>query len=379
MPVDTKKIWKNELDPTLAPGVDPAIEALEMQRFEDKLLDLKTHMVYDVKGREWGAVGNGTGNDGAIINAAITAASATGFQVWMPPGTYRTTEPIIIKNGVTLRGAGRYSIIKIADTTDINAIEADTGPPGNIVMQDFAIDCNKANNVTGTKGKGIYGSFTYTTIDNVQVFNCKNIGIDVGLQFVSRISRCRPIEGDIFSVQLTLTDAWFDHNYCVCTNATPAAVDCRAGVFNGGPMHIDANHFEGGRNGVFMNAPQWVRFTNNIIEFNQRENLLLVYPSGYGDGALFWTITGNHFKSANVAVGAYSYVVMQGYDATHRIGDAAFSNNFFVKGTTAPVYVLDLLNAINIRGEGNIWRGQYSGGAAVNLGANTSLIAVNGG
>lgn len=55
-----------------------------------------------------GAVGNGTTNDTAAIQAAIDAVAASGGVVFFPPGNYKTTTPLdFTQNGVTLMGASR--------------------------------------------------------------------------------------------------------------------------------------------------------------------------------------------------------------------------------------------------------------------------------
>jgi hypothetical protein len=54
---------------------------------------------------DFGAVGDGVANDTAAINAAITALSATGGEIYFPSGKY-ACNITITKSGVTLRGAG---------------------------------------------------------------------------------------------------------------------------------------------------------------------------------------------------------------------------------------------------------------------------------
>lgn len=57
--------------------------------------------------KHFGALGNGSTDDTAAINAAIAAAyAAGGGEVYFPPGRYRVTSTITITGAVTLRGAG---------------------------------------------------------------------------------------------------------------------------------------------------------------------------------------------------------------------------------------------------------------------------------
>jgi hypothetical protein len=63
--------------------------------------------VFDV--RSYGALGDGTTDDGPAINLAIIAASATRGVVYLPPGSYHlhTAISLVDVSNVTLRGAGK--------------------------------------------------------------------------------------------------------------------------------------------------------------------------------------------------------------------------------------------------------------------------------
>jgi hypothetical protein len=73
------------------------------------LLD-KAGAVYNVKHPDFGAVGNGTTNDTAAIQAAINAVSLTGGVVYFPEGRYRITSALTLHpasgshGGITFRG-----------------------------------------------------------------------------------------------------------------------------------------------------------------------------------------------------------------------------------------------------------------------------------
>ena len=58
----------------------------------------------DFNVKDYGAVGNGSANDTAAIDRAITAAnSAGGGTVRFPSGTYRSPNSIHLKSNVTLQ------------------------------------------------------------------------------------------------------------------------------------------------------------------------------------------------------------------------------------------------------------------------------------
>lgn len=65
--------------------------------------------VFNVKHPEFGAIGDGTTDDTAALNAAITAATSDKGVVMFPPGVYVTTSALSVPDGVSLVGAGRLA------------------------------------------------------------------------------------------------------------------------------------------------------------------------------------------------------------------------------------------------------------------------------
>jgi len=61
-------------------------------------------LYYNVK--SFGALGNGVADDGAAIQAAITAAAVAGGTVFFPPGVFRTTVTIQVPVNVCVLGSG---------------------------------------------------------------------------------------------------------------------------------------------------------------------------------------------------------------------------------------------------------------------------------
>lgn len=65
-----------------------------------------------------GAIGNGTTDDTAAIQASINALPSGGGVVYLPSGTYKITSALTIVSDIFLRGAGaNATIIKQTSTT----------------------------------------------------------------------------------------------------------------------------------------------------------------------------------------------------------------------------------------------------------------------
>lgn len=87
---------------------------------------------YNVQSNEFGAKGDGAEDDTTAIQGAIDAASAAGGGVvWFPAGEYRITDPLDLKAGVSLWGAGpRATEIRIDDGADSVLTDATGGELG---------------------------------------------------------------------------------------------------------------------------------------------------------------------------------------------------------------------------------------------------------
>jgi hypothetical protein len=59
--------------------------------------------------KSFGAVGNGTNNDSAALQRALSAAAKVGGTVYLPAGTYACPTPITLPDGVAVRGDGDSS------------------------------------------------------------------------------------------------------------------------------------------------------------------------------------------------------------------------------------------------------------------------------
>ncbi len=149
---------------------------------------------------DYGAVGNGVTNDLPVIQSAIDdCAAAGGGIVFFPAGTYLVNGSIIIKDRVTLEGAGhRATWIKLGNAQNIPVIDTYVSPD-NIIsnathtrIANLALDGNVANQTVGTNAHGVrYNSSptgakatndwefdTFHILENVLIWKVKGNGVD---------------------------------------------------------------------------------------------------------------------------------------------------------------------------------------------------------
>jgi len=150
---------------------------------------LNTSVFYNVRNPDFGAVGDGTADDTAAINAALAAIPATGGIVYLPWGRYRVTSPLLLKNhSTTLLGAGTGQRSGATQNGVGTRIEADTGMTGDILrvqtdaatepvygvtLRDFTID----GKTIGSGVNGILFRCNRGLIDHVHVHKCTGNGV----------------------------------------------------------------------------------------------------------------------------------------------------------------------------------------------------------
>jgi hypothetical protein len=113
---------------------------------------------------DFGAVGDGVVDDTLAIQKALDAHNI----VYVPPGIYRTTAPIILAYGKTLHGAGNASIIR-ANSNSFDAIEI---PNGYSKVQNLRIE----NGNAGILLYGKDGACVENSISDVTIWDA-NIGL----------------------------------------------------------------------------------------------------------------------------------------------------------------------------------------------------------
>ena len=105
--------------------------------------------------KDFGAVGDGTTDDTAAIQAAIDVVSSSGGSVFVPAGVYRVSQ-IVLRSYVTLQGArqengwarlsswDKGTVIRSLNNSSLSPIKIQN-PAINWGLQDIIVDANKAN------------------------------------------------------------------------------------------------------------------------------------------------------------------------------------------------------------------------------------------
>jgi hypothetical protein len=122
--------------------------------------------VFDV--RAFGAKGDGSADDTAAIQAAITAASVDGGVVTLPPGTFNITSPLTIADRrVSMRGSGVGATTLHSTSTTDTILYTQTAfsvwPSG--VLSDFGIDGHAGASAVGIHIREVIG----LTLERVRV------------------------------------------------------------------------------------------------------------------------------------------------------------------------------------------------------------------
>ncbi len=112
----------------------------------------KGELVFNVK--DYGAVADGTTDDGTAINAAITAAKNAGASVYLPSGTYRVRTMINVNgDNIKLTGAGMgKTILKVfGETSIMNRIIGHTGNVTNLDISNMTFLGTVIDDVVGPR------------------------------------------------------------------------------------------------------------------------------------------------------------------------------------------------------------------------------------
>jgi hypothetical protein len=104
----------------------------------------------------FGADPTGTADSSGAFDAAVSAASAQGRVLWLPPGTYTVTRHVVVDN-VTIRGAGPWYTVLHGNGVGVYG-RYPPNPSGNVKLSDFAIFGEVTDRVDTAQVNGIGGA-----------------------------------------------------------------------------------------------------------------------------------------------------------------------------------------------------------------------------
>ena len=121
---------------------------------------------YDVT--RYGAKGDGIADDAAAIAAVVRQMPPSGGILYLPPGNYGIRNTIVLRRGVSLRGAG-MGVSRVIQANGANLSSLVTYPASSFVtVSDLTLDGNKAANTTR-----IDGLLNFDNSSDVVVRNCE--------------------------------------------------------------------------------------------------------------------------------------------------------------------------------------------------------------
>lgn len=120
---------------------------------------------------DYGADNTGSTDSYSALTAASTAAAAVSGSVFLPPGTFLTSQPWIIPSNVCVKGSGFGSIVKATNGflgTGYRGVITVDALSSNVTFADFMVDGNRAgqnqslaisdyNNISLLSCSGVYG------------------------------------------------------------------------------------------------------------------------------------------------------------------------------------------------------------------------------
>jgi polygalacturonase len=150
----TVKDWRD------APDTSTPLSAAALEDMETRLSSWTSVSDNSLSVQVFGARGDGTTDDAAAIQAAINAAASVvddvtyaGVDVYIPAGTYNIGSTLVLKHGVTLRGAGKKSTI-LRRTSNIILLDiSGTADTATTVIQNVHIrdlELNSTSRAIGT-------------------------------------------------------------------------------------------------------------------------------------------------------------------------------------------------------------------------------------
>lgn len=306
--------------------------------------------------KDFGAVGDGTTDDTAAIQAAIDAvANEGGGTVYINPGNYSVSQ-LVWKDTVSIFGAGNTSkLIANGDPPDQGIFVSTAGPITNCFLRDFYIDCS----AQVASGNGLYLSrLTRCEISGLYIYNARAFGSlifkSINCKYLKNtIDTTRQWDGMTISgsgvnqsvnnliegnIVLNSYDSGIGFTASQGTVCVGNLVDRRA-ITPGGSYYAPGIDASGCQNSVI---------TGNYVIGNQFGISLLQHPnSGYNPFRV--TCTGNTVCNSIYGIMIGSVVVIPPAVTTYSLNEIILSGNKIVEASVEGIHI-DTASYITVSG-----------------------------
>ncbi len=238
---------------------------------------------------EHGADPTGRASAKQAFDAAIEAARAADATVWIPPGTYRIDEHLVVDE-VTIRGAGMWHTILSGDSVGVYGRWARQGGSHNVHLADFQIEGRVWIREDDVQVNGIGGALSDSTIERVWIEHTK-----VGAWLDGPFDR---LELRDLRIRCQMADGINFHDGV--TNSTVTGCHIRGVGDDGLAMWSAPNEDVG--NTFSYNTIDLVFLANGIAIYGGRDNSVianLVRDAGINEGGGIHV--GNRFGATAVA------------------------------------------------------------------------------
>lgn len=187
---DITSLTSSDSSLTITNPAGPVADLKVTNPLQTVAVEDKGGAVFNVKA--YGAKGDGTTDDTASIQSAITAAAVSGGIVFLPQGTYKLTKGsntycLLLATNVTIMGAG-VGVTILSSAQQNGAINTSCDvlagtSLSNVTVRDLTITGNAGtgNAADSNNGAGVYlQSITGFFLYNLQINYMRQIGIQIG-------------------------------------------------------------------------------------------------------------------------------------------------------------------------------------------------------
>ncbi|MCC6791580.1 MAG: right-handed parallel beta-helix repeat-containing protein, partial [Thermomicrobiales bacterium] len=326
--------------------------------------------------RTYGAVGNGSTDDAAAFDRAVSAAAAAGGGVvTVPSGTFIIGSSVKMRSYVTLRGQGSSSVLKLRNGANVHVIRSAAGtasnPVSNVGVENLYVDGNKANQSDNTEAYGIgMVAVNDSWVSGITVVNTVRSGIYLAGSR-NTVSGCSVSGVGLSGSIIGRSGIVFDNDgvnfpvSCFAQNNSVSNVrEHGIKVYTGGTGTVFESNTvsNNGDRGIYVMAASGVTVSNNVVSGSGTTGILI--GGGGGQGSPNCVVSGN----------SVSGCVSHGILLWGSSGVTVHGNNTVKNNRQNGIYLVDSPKATI---SGNNISGNGANGGIVLYNASYSTISSN--